>query len=84
MEEDYGQLDCILAVDQENPRDLHFSHITFEELISVQLQDDFCSEIHRRIDGGRLLRHAPTTTDYLSPKILAHKLSSLIHSSSEC
>lgn len=49
--DNYDKLDRLLAAEQEQPRDLHFSQITLIELISAQMEDAFCSEIHIKIDG---------------------------------
>lgn len=46
IEDDYNQIDPLLDAEPEKPLDLRFTHITFEELISAQLHDPFCSKIH--------------------------------------
>lgn len=85
IEDDYYQINRILEAEKKQPRDLHLSQITLQELIFAQLHDAFCSEIHQKIDEGRVLRSALTKTDSFSePQILAHKLSSLTHSSNHC
>lgn len=33
---------------------LHFSQVTIEDLISAELHDAFCSELHRKIDGREI------------------------------
>lgn len=73
IQDEYDQLDRLLVAEEENPRDLHFSKLTVEELISAQLHDAVYSEIHRKMDRCIVLRSEPTTTDSLSePQILAH------------
>lgn len=50
LRENYDQIEHLLAAQQEKTRELHLSQTTLEELISTELHDDLCLEIHRRID----------------------------------
>lgn len=51
LEEDYDQVDRLLATELDKICALHFSLITLEELVWDQLRYPPCSEIHQKIDA---------------------------------
>ena len=51
-EAEYDQVDNLLATREHAPRELNFNQITLDEFVTAQLNDKFCSDIHRRLNEG--------------------------------